>query len=25
VICGFGADGYIMSLEAINKFVKKWK
>jgi 3-dehydroquinate dehydratase-2 len=23
VICGFGADGYIMSLEAINKFVKK--
>ena len=22
VICGFGADGYIMSLEAINKFLK---
>ena len=23
VICGFGANGYIMSLEAINKFIKK--
>ena len=23
VICGFGADGYIMSLEAINKILKK--
>ena len=25
VICGFGADGYIMSLNAMNKFLKKWK
>ena len=24
VICGFGADGYLMSLQAINKFLK-WK
>ncbi len=23
VICGFGADGYIMSLNAMNKFLKK--
>ncbi len=23
VICGFGAEGYIMSLKAINKFLKK--
>ena len=23
VICGFGADGYIMSLKAINKFLEK--
>ena len=23
IICGFGADGYIMSLEAIKKFLKK--
>ncbi|MDA7715722.1 type II 3-dehydroquinate dehydratase, partial [Pelagibacteraceae bacterium] len=23
VICGFGADGYIMSLDSINKFLKK--
>ena len=23
VICGFGADGYIMSLQAMNKFLKK--
>ena len=22
VICGFGADGYLMSLQAINKFLK---
>ena len=22
VICGFGADGYIMSLNALNKFIK---
>ena len=25
VICGFGANGYIMSLNAINKFLEKWK
>ena len=25
VICGFGADGYLMSLNAMNKFLKKWK
>jgi len=25
VICGFGTDGYIMSLQAMNKFLKKWK
>ena len=25
VICGFGANGYIMSLQAINNFLKKWK
>ena len=25
VICGFGVDGYIMSLQAMNKFIKKWK
>ena len=23
VICGFGADGYLMSLQAINKFLEK--
>ena len=23
VICGFGADGYVMSLEAMNKFLRK--
>jgi 3-dehydroquinate dehydratase len=23
VICGFGADGYLMSLNAMNKFLKK--
>ncbi len=23
VICGFGVDGYIMSLQAMNKFIKK--
>ena len=23
IICGFGADGYIMALEAINKYLKK--
>ena len=23
IICGFGADGYIMSIEALNKFLKK--
>ena len=23
VICGFGADGYIMSLQAMNKFLEK--
>ena len=23
IICGFGADGYIMALEAMNKFLKK--
>ena len=22
IICGFGADGYIMALEGINKFLK---
>ena len=25
VICGFGAEGYIMSLKAMIKFLKKWK
>jgi len=25
VICGFGAEGYIMSLNAMNKFLEKWK
>ena len=25
IICGFGADGYIMALKAMNKFLKKWK
>ena len=25
VICGFGIEGYIMSLEAMNKFLDKWK
>ena len=25
IICGFGADGYLMSLQAINKILKKWK
>ena len=25
VICGFGTDGYIMSLQAMNKFLEKWK
>jgi len=25
VICGFGTDGYLMSLQAINRFLKKWK
>ena len=25
VICGFGANGYIMSLQAINNFLEKWK
>ena len=25
VICGFGIDGYIMSLQAMNKFLKKWR
>ena len=25
VICGFGAEGYLMSLRAINKFFGKWK
>ena len=25
VICGFGANGYIMSLNAMNMFLKKWK
>jgi 3-dehydroquinate dehydratase-2 len=23
VICGFGTDGYLMSLQAINRFLKK--
>ena len=25
VICGFGIEGYTMSLEAMNKFLDKWK
>ena len=25
VICGFGAEGYIMSLQAIYRMLKKWK
>ena len=25
VVCGFGTNGYIMSLNAMNKFLKKWK
>ncbi len=25
VICGFGSEGYIMSLQAMKLFVKKWK
>ena len=25
VICGFGLDGYIMALKAMNKFLEKWK
>ena len=25
VICGFGADGYIMSLQAMCKILEKWK
>ena len=25
VICGFGIDGYLMSLEAMNKFLRKWE
>ena len=25
VICGFGENGYIMALEAIKKYLKKWK
>ena len=25
VICGFGADGYTMSLKAMNKLLEKWK
>ena len=25
IICGFGADGYIMALKAMNKFLEKWK
>ena len=25
VICGFGVNGYLMSLQAMNKFIEKWK
>ena len=25
IICGFGANGYIMALEAMNTYLKKWK
>ena len=25
VICGFGSNGYLMSLNAMNKFLEKWK
>ena len=25
IICGFGADGYIMALKAMNKYFEKWK
>ena len=25
IICGFGADGYIMALKSINKYLEKWK
>jgi len=25
VICGFGTDGYLMSLQAMKKFLDKWK
>ena len=25
VICGFGVEGYIMSLKAMSKFLEKWK
>ena len=25
IICGFGADGYIMALNAMNKYLAKWK
>ena len=25
IICGFGSDGYVMSLKAIQNYIKKWK
>ena len=25
VICGFGVNGYLMSLQAMNKYIEKWK
>ena len=25
VVCGFGINGYLMSLQAMNKFIEKWK
>ena len=25
IVCGFGADGYIMALRAMNKLIEKWK
>jgi 3-dehydroquinate dehydratase len=25
IICGFGANGYIMALESMNKYLEKWK